>query len=209
MDYSDFFILREGTATRYLNLAASDKTKSEEEFYNQIKKGKLTFTESIGKVSGDLAIGSWVTTFFSERFVKLLKENKIKSFKTYPIKFKSRHGNKTKYYYLEVNNKLSPRDDLAKAVDIYAYYDKTKKIGIGKKGLYFELNEWDGSDIFGISGTLFYIVTRRLKDIIEEAELKNVVFRNVEDFAHPKWKPIWYRKWLRQIFQWFKFSKSK
>lgn len=187
MGYSNFFILNTGIATRYLTLMIHNhKLKSCEEFYELINKGKFTFTEDRGKQSGDLAIGTCVTTFFSEKFVNLLRKNNIKSFKAYPLRFESRHGNKTKYYYLEVSKKLSRRDDLAKDTDIYTW-DKSRKIGIGKKGLYFEFKEWKGEDIFGIKGTLFYIVTKRLKDIIEKAELKNVVFENVEDFVHSGW----------------------
>lgn len=190
MEYSKFFILDNGIATRYLTLTHDDDiSRSDKKFYELIKKRKLIFTEDRGRVPGDLAIGSRVTLFFSGKFVNLLKKNKIKSFKAYPIKFKSKYGNKTKYYYLELSKKLLRRDDLAEGTNIYTW-DKSRKIGIGKKGLYFDLSEWNGSDIFGIKGTLFYIVTKRLKDIIEKEGLKNVVFENVEDFVHSGWKPI-------------------
>jgi len=183
-----------GRSTKYITFASQgDTSKSQKEFYDLIKKRKIIFTEDRGKIAGDLAIGPWVTLFFSENFIKLMKENEITYFKIYPIKFESKYYNKEKYYYIE------PFLFLDCIVD-GCYLEESKRGGLRRK-----LGEWvkkgneiyfKGNDViktfynlstFGSSGeflgaknTKVILITEKLKKLIEKAKLKNVSFEELK-----------------------------
>ncbi|MEK6974621.1 MAG: hypothetical protein AABW41_05290 [Nanoarchaeota archaeon] len=183
MKYADFFVLNHGWATRYYWHSIEENIKNNENSINLIKKRKVKFIIRSGTTPGDIIGGTPVLNLFSERFVNLLKENKIKSFKNYPVIFDSKYDITTKYYYLEFPSKFS--EILLKGKSKHHIYvtDKGEMAKFGQKGLYFDLQEWDGSDIFGIKNTSLVIVTKRLKVLIERAKLKNVMFTNLEDFS--------------------------
>ena len=81
-----------------------------------------------------------------------------------------------KYYYLEITHKVSEIHLEGKS-KTSLYFDKQgNKAVMGQKGLYFNLKEWNGNDIFGIKDTKIIIITKKLKELIEKAKLKNVTF---------------------------------
>lgn len=194
-----FYEMSIGRATRYLTITQKKKSiQSNEEFYEEIKKKRITFTEDRGKMPGDLAIGSWVTLFFSEKFIRLLKEYKIKSLRAYKIPFESKHDNKTNYYYIEPNSSVDcivdgsylekeNREELQSILDKWM---KTKK-NVYLKGhdimkTFYNFSTWSGSDLFGAKNTNVIIVTEKLKNIIEKAKLKNVQFEELKQFEYEK-----------------------
>lgn len=189
MNYSDFFVLGHGWATRYYWIKPIEYDIKKDEI-EQIKKQKIIFGIQSGTTPGDIIGSSIAINFNSERFVNLLKENKIKSFKTYPIIFGSNYGIKMKYYHLELTNKVSEIviEGISKKKYSVSINKEGKKAVLAQKGLYFNLKEWNGSDIFGIKDTLHIIVTKRLKELIKKAKLKNVVFTNVEDYSFGGYK---------------------
>lgn len=50
-------------------------------------------------------------------------------------------------------------------------------------GLSINLNEWDGSDVFFFKNWFgVVIVTERVKDVLEQAKLKNIILQNIKEF---------------------------
>ncbi len=181
MNYSNFFVLDHGWATRYYWYKSLDYDIKKDEI-KKIKKQKIRFGLHSGTTPGDIIGGTPVLNFYSENFVRLLKENKIKSFKAYPVIFDSKYNIQMKYYYLDLTSKVSEIISTKGKYNIH-FDDKGKRSLYGRNGLYFNLKEWNGNDIFGIKDTLHVIVTKRLKDLIEKTKLKNVVFTNVEKYS--------------------------
>ncbi|RKQ88366.1 hypothetical protein C8N24_6408 [Solirubrobacter pauli] len=52
----------------------------------------------------------------------------------------------------------------------------------GLRGLYFGLDQWDGSDVFSPEGAFTVIVTDRVRHAITAAKLTNVRFLSVLEF---------------------------
>lgn len=180
MSYSNFFILEHGWATRYYWLKPIEWNIEKDEI-KQIKRQKIKFGTQSGTMPGDIVGSSIVIDFYSEKFVNLLKENKIKSFEDYSIIFDSKYSLETKYFYLEFKTKVSEIFIENKSkYNIHLYKDG--KTIHGQKGLYFNLKEWHGEDIFGIKDTSKIIVTKKLKELIQKAKLKNIVFTNLDDY---------------------------
>ncbi len=199
-----FYLMSEGWATRYIILVIKEENKinSEIEFIKLIKENKIIFTEGQGKSEGDLLGGSWVTLFFSKKFIDLFKENEIKSLAYCPIKFESKYKNNGEFYYVELKSfvefvgdgsylKKDERERNQRIIDSWIerkndiYYEGHEV----RKGFY-NLSTWDGSDFFGIkSGNLkgkTIVVTEKLKKIIEKAKLKNVQFKELKKYEYGK-----------------------
>lgn len=52
------------------------------------------------------------------------------------------------------------------------------------EGVGFDINKWDGSDIFLIDNFRgIPVVTQKVKDLLEKNKIKNIVFTNIKDFV--------------------------
>lgn len=194
-----FYKLDIGNATKYLTLTEKNNhSVSEKDFYNKIKNQNTILTEDRGKFPGDIAIGSWVTIFFSESFVNLLKKNQINSFDVYPIIFESRHDNKIRYFYLRSKLYIDfivdgsylskdKREKIRKRID--SWIQKRNIIyfeGHDIRKTFYNLSKWNGEDLFGIKsdealGNVI-LVTEKLKKIIEKSDLKNIQFEELKPY---------------------------
>jgi hypothetical protein len=50
-----------------------------------------------------------------------------------------------------------------------------------KKGIYFDENSWDHSDIFLLEETLYVIVTQKVKDLIDKLNLTNILLTDIAE----------------------------
>ena len=182
MEEQKFHKLNEGIATRYITLEGMGhkNCKDLQEFLRKLKSQSkdIFFVIDRGKEPGDLAIGSWVTTFFSKKFIDVISKNNVR-INAYLIRTKKEV--KMNYFYVEPIN-----------YPVYHFKKERskwylKKNPLAKNNLYQCLGSTttdeenlfdfsDGSDFFGVKETRFIFVTQKLKEAIEKAKLKNVVF---------------------------------
>ena len=53
------------------------------------------------------------------------------------------------------------------------------------KGLYFEDGTWDGSDVFAPSGTARFIVTSKVKAVLERVQATNIKLEPLSEVVRP------------------------
>ena len=118
----------------------------------------------------------------SNRVFDLFQENQFTGWATYPIDLYSKKNERITGYQGfsvpgrcgKIDESLSKREWRGPAVPGGARY----KVWVG---VYFDLNTWDGSDIFVPASSGLVIVTERVKTAIEKAKLKNISFERLTE----------------------------
>jgi hypothetical protein len=147
------------------------------------KKGRR-WTDVLDPISVSLHV-------VSERFIKLLELNKVRGWKTFPVKILDKKGNEILGYHgFSIIGKCGAPDYTKSEV-----YEKqiapNGSINKYYKGLHLDFDKWDGSDFFIPEGTILIVVTQKVKDIIERNKLGNIYFQSLAenetvDYALPK-----------------------
>jgi esterase/lipase len=194
-----------GWATKYLWLEPIWEVQVGENSEQLVKSGKENIFRPIsGTSSGDILGSSLALEFFSENLVKLISNHGVK-IRKYPIKIVLSEKSKKKvklpipdYFYIESTSFIESvydgswlsheeREKATKKLDTWV----TKKFSIvhtqqkdlrlaGLQRTFFNLSNWDGSDLFSVKNSRWIIVTERLKNIIEKAKLKNIEFEELK-----------------------------
>ena len=109
----------------------------------------------------------------SERVIRILKENEISGWSTYPVEVFDQEGNpQPNFHGLAVIGAVCEADYSRSAV-----VTKPPPAPRGRsydvyKGLYFDENQWDGSDLFWVGGVR--VVVDKVKRIFEQNKVGNV-----------------------------------
>lgn len=131
----------------------------------------LKFKQTSGKkwtdILAPLSVGLYIV---SKRFINILEENLISGWKTYSIKvFDKEQQENNEYVGLSITGKCGPID-YAKSERLFKQLvengPKTKYV----KGLYFDINSWDQTDFFIPKNTLSIIITKKVKDLLEQKQ---------------------------------------
>jgi len=130
---------------------------------------------------GDSAPGDviWTTlaipVLVSEKIVGLLREKEITGWDARPIDlFDGAKRLLAGYYLLEVRGRCGPIEDSRSAISQKNYPRGSFPVW---RGLYFDPNSWDGSDVFTPAGNVAWIfLTQQVKRVFEGARLGNVLF---------------------------------
>ena len=122
----------------------------------KIAKGKFFF---------DLAgfVDSSAHFAISKRFKQLLEENHIKGWTCFPIIIK---GSDQEYFVFQPK---SIAGEILNLREINNYTEKNRR---------FDLNTWDGSEIFTLKNTLIFACTEEVKQLIEKAGITNIDFQD-------------------------------
>jgi len=110
----------------------------------------------------------------SERVVGILRESGFSGWDVLPVELRDKDGLLLPtYYYLRVRGRCGPIES--------GRSEKIDKIYPGGvfpiwRGLYFDAETWDGSDLFMAIGAGFKFVVESVKHVFEEAKVKNVLF---------------------------------
>lgn len=125
----------------------------------------------------------------NQRIVDLLKQNNLKGWAIIPASVKNKSGKVVpdNYFVLTVEGRIAPIDYLKTEIIL-------KQMPGGKfpyfKGLYFNPESWDGSDIFMANPdsnekyTGFVYVTKKFVEIFRKNKVTNIKFVNFNDFEH-------------------------
>ncbi|TSE05418.1 hypothetical protein [Aquimarina algiphila] len=135
-------------------------------YANDVVKTK----KDMGKRTYDLlAFNDGMNKVISDKLLNLLIENEVIGFKTYPVDIK---GVKEKYHGLQVIGKSGKymKPEKKEDNDDYSF-----------KGVKFDPETWDGSDIFFPEGTTALTITPRIKKILEENNITNIEIEHISD----------------------------
>ena len=155
---------------------------------HRLAHGKLCMEEPIpfqadtGNQAADI-LWSQMTLLFcvSGRLVRLLKENGITGWSTYPVQVYDRKGVfLPDYHGFAVTGGMCAQD-----------FDRSvpfeKKMPSGRlstyyRGLYFHENQWDGSDLFWL-GVGTPVVVNRVHKLFRKEKIGNIRFTPLPDFV--------------------------
>lgn len=146
-------------------------------------KFPIVFKHVSGKNHCDLIGTGWgILYLISDRIKKLLEENNLTGWKSFPVEIIGNKGEKIHEVYHGfsivgrsgsinykkseiIEKRLVPNGPQSK------YY----------KGLHPGMENWDGSDFFLPEKHWGIIVTQKAKDILTKHQMKNLVFHNLAD----------------------------
>ena len=112
----------------------------------------------------------------SDRFRDLLTENNVTGWKTYPIRLYDKKGNPINGYNgLSFTGEGGDFDAWPEYNEDIPWYEKDR---LTKKGIY-NINNWDGSDIFMIRGAV--LMTERVMKLIKKNKIDAVYFEKLSD----------------------------
>jgi len=202
MDFSCFYYL-EGKATRGEAVLNVNFHKD----FTAVHRGETTIQENLpctvflGKRFYDFLIpGGPHPHIVSERIIRILLENDITGWKATPVRIVDH--DELKYYVLMITGRCSGLD-LRSGERITVMFPAGRdgkpspdaKPTPARKGWKFDLNSWDGSDIF-LSEGQYIFVTKRVRDLLVKNKATNIVLENLNDvILHEFMFDIFDRKW--------------
>lgn len=189
MDFSHFYSLEE---KGLLNAVCVDFVEDFDEW--EVTRGERILPEyalcypCMGRKYYDIIIPSRVCPFVvSGKIIDALTENNITGWKATSVRIAGKED--LRYYVLMITGRCGPVD-----------YAKSERIiqkspgGIDCpyiRGLYFEPESWDGTDIFVADNVSWIFCTGKVKKVIERIKATNISFESCTDitidaFACPK-----------------------
>jgi hypothetical protein len=126
----------------------------------------------------------------SEKIVKIFEKHQFQKYGTYPIEIidgrKGKNKDKSmipKYVGLYFLGSGGLNDDVKSQAKYMTLEDGTK-VAHDRKGLYFDINKWDGSDLFCLDNLLgIHIVTERVKQVLENEGISGYRLYNIEKYG--------------------------
>jgi hypothetical protein len=134
-----------------------------------------------GATPYDIIATGWVGIYLiSYKTIDLLIRNNIRGWKVYPtIVFDKKNNVLNNYSVLTITGKCGSID-WSKSYEFQKQLTPTGQFANMLRGIHFDYNEWDGSDIFIPKGSKFILVTERVKILFELNKISNAEFKEIE-----------------------------
>ncbi len=185
MKTEQFFVLSDknskGAFNAYINLEGM-KTLS-------LFRGEIQATKpvNLSKINGnklfDLISAGNGMYLLRNKVFETFEVNKITGWGYIPsIIHVGKGENILDYGLLTVKGRCGPMDFSKSEIFIKQPFTPTGTALKVKRGLYFDQNTWDGSDIFTPENTLFTFITEQVKLILIEKKFTNLSIECLEDF---------------------------
>lgn len=172
-----------------INLSARIDEKGKTDAMNLLEGnyGKLNFPIVFKHVSGkkhcDLIGSGWgILYLISDRMKELLEKYNLTGWKCFPVEILDKKGEKIQevYHGLSIVGRSGPID-YGKSFLIEKRTIPNGPLSKYYKGLYFEMETWDGSDFFLVKNNWGTMVTKKAKDLLVEHKLTNLMFYNLAE----------------------------
>ena len=182
-DSSTFFSLREGGRGLGLKQTKWPLIAGRELLTGQIVPTEpILFGYAFGSVPGDLIMCSDTDVLLiSGLFRSVLEDNQFTGWSTYPVVAATRHSGPVEGYAgLVITGRAGrPRWDLGERFT--TGYVPSGPAVPSVRGLLFDADTWDGSDLFLLGDTGWKIVTRAVRDALKKARVRNVALDRCRD----------------------------
>lgn len=181
-----FYSLSRGYKRGSLHASMSHKEyDAESVFYGTYPNKVINLSYLQGKKPFDMVGCGWGFIYaLSPIFVSFLKSVGFTGWKSYPVKYEGKFGSLDGYEILSVTGRCGKiRHDLSEKrvmpprvswADSYEAYF----------GLYFDIDSWDGSDIFCPKGTYHIFITQKVKDALDRAKFSNMDIRPISEMEN-------------------------
>jgi len=184
MNYNHIYQLSDNDSRDAFNACGSNSNIEHEKlFKGEVKLDiLLNFRYNYGGEQYDLINTGFAGLYlFSDKVIKLLTDNKVKGWMTYPCMLFDKLGKEILgYSFFAVIGRCGPID-WQKSEMYLKQYTPTGRPAETYKGLYFGLDTWDGSDIFSPEGTLYTFISEDVKNILESNEVSNISFERITE----------------------------
>lgn len=142
------------------------------------------FRQSDGKVLRDMLDTGFAHLFLiSEKMKSLLETSHFTGWKTFPARVFDKRGNEIEGYHGFSITGRGGHVGYKTDEIIEKPYFEGGPIEKFYKGVTFDADNWDGSDIFLPKDTWGISVTRKVAEKIKEHKLTNVIFKNFADIT--------------------------
>lgn len=189
MDYDQFYIFQDKDTRGAYHVVRSMQQSQFDDY--KLFRGELEISSPIkfsylmGKNLYDLVgMGYAIIHLLSNRVTNVLKEHQITGWKTYPIIMYDRKGGEIKDYSIfSITGRCGSIDFSRSEKFIKDPYVPGGGRAELLKGLYFDLNSWDGSDIFTAEGgTAFTFVTKKVRNLLVKYKATNILMTKLPEF---------------------------
>lgn len=184
MNYSEFYVISEKHIRGAINLVPKLplETDIDQLFRGGIKNiKKVKFMKYNGSKELDVLNSGFPGVFVvSFKVIDLLKFNDVTGWGSIPISIQEMDG--LNYYLLTILGKSGGIDMKKCKTFLKEPYSPTGKPIEAKKGLFFDLNSWDGSEIFSPENSRFIFCTEKVKRLFDKNRISNVIFENITQF---------------------------
>lgn len=182
MRHSDFYVFIPDFKRGALNLIPSFKEDCFKLFKNiLLPENELIFSPGIGSNLYDVLNSGYAgLNLVSVKVIELLKSNNISGWNAIPAII--RRFEQEKYYVLSVSGKCKHIDYSKSELFFKKPYTSTGRAIKAKRGLFFDLESWDGSEIFSPEESMFTFVTKEVMQLFKRNKVTNVHFENVTKF---------------------------
>lgn len=138
----------------------------------------IEFQPESGSKARDLIGETYATLqFVSEAFINALLEERVTGWGTYPVRLYDKAGLELPGYHgLAVTGRAGPIDHSKSRIELDPPAVPTGHPTYVERGIYFDHETWDGSDVFIPEGTRAVCVVERVKRALEKRKLTNLHF---------------------------------
>jgi hypothetical protein len=182
MAYTDFYVLlnkyTRGAMTLCLNINADFYKLFKSEF---IPEYVVECTPCLGSKAYDFLDSGYAgLNLVSKKVIELFESNAISGWSSIPVRINGYEG--SDYYILTVTGRCSEIDYGKSEPFIMAPFTPTGRPFEAKIGLYFDLNSWDGSDVFTPEKSTFMFVTEKVKKLLVKNKVTNIIIENITKY---------------------------
>lgn len=182
MWYTDFYTISDKDTRGALNLIPKQNLDYTKVFRSEIVPDTvLEFVPNYGVKHFDFLNSGFAGVFLiSKKIVELFRSNDIVGWNSIPVRIQGYEDQN--YYLLTVEGRCSAIDYGRSETFLKKPYAPSGKPIEVKRGLYFDLESWDLSDVFTPENTRFTFITEKVKNILSVNKVTNILIERITDF---------------------------
>jgi len=185
MNATKFYVLSDKDTKGALNAALSITGVSTGDLFHgkYFPSGSIPLTKFSGNRNLDLVNAANGLFLLSNRVIEILKNNHITGWKSLPAEIHMGKGEIINdYSLLTIHSKLVKIEyEKSERVIKQPFTPAGKPIWINR-GLPFDINGWDGSDIFSAENSLLTLITEKVHNLLIENKCTNIKIEKTTDF---------------------------
>lgn len=185
MTVTKFYVLSDKNTKGALNAALSLSGVSTGDLFHgkYFPSGTIPLTKFCGNRNLDLVNAANGLFLLSNRIIEIFKNNHITGWNSLPAEIHMGKGEIIhNYSLLTIHSKLVKIEyEKSESVLKQPFTPAGKSIWI-KRGLPFDINGWDGSDIFSAENTLFTFITEKVQNLLIENKCTNIKIEKTTEF---------------------------
>ena len=184
MGFSDLYIWDISYQRGPLHVKAAQKIDYRGLFRGDVVPTEpVKFVRSMGGRPQDIVTCEYVVIWLvSDKVVNLLRGEGITGWRTFPVEVTGKGGTPiTGYHGFAVTGRCGPVDPRRSVPAILPPLVPGGPARHQRLGLYFDLNTWDGSDVFVPANIDRVFVVRRVKEVLERNKIPRCEFEPAKE----------------------------